>query len=185
MKHTSIYNAHPIINWNAVEIYLYLFRYNLPINEAYRYGKAGVGCLICPFSSSWDDMIATKKYNNELQPFTNRLIEWSKKNRIGDWKEFIKERHWKIKAIGDTPLVNTSVSFSDANHMFVANVVNSRYSVYTWLPSLCEYTVDNKDDGDYGTLKFDGKIYNFNIKVDSTKNQYTLTVENPSTQLSF
>lgn len=96
-----------------------------------------------------------------------------------------KERHWKIKAIGDTPLVNTSVSFSDANHMFVANVVNSRYSVYTWLPSLCEYTVDNKDDGDYGTLKFDGKIYNFNIKVDSTKNQYTLTVENPSTQLSF
>lgn len=184
-KHATIYNAHPILNWNAVEIYLYLFRYNLPINEAYRYGKARVGCIICPFSSSWDDMIATKKYGEELKPFAGRLIEWSKKNRIGDVKEFIKERRWKIKAIGDTPLTNTLVSFSDANHTFVANVVNSRYSVYTWLPSLCEYVVESKEGRDLGTLKFDGKIYNFSVEYIHAKNQYTFIVENPSTQLSY
>ena len=31
-KHTFVFNAHPILKWNSVEIFLYLFRYNLHIN---------------------------------------------------------------------------------------------------------------------------------------------------------
>ena len=50
-KHTYVYNAHPIIAWNAVEIFLYLLEWKLPINPAYRVGKARVGCLVCPFST--------------------------------------------------------------------------------------------------------------------------------------
>ena len=38
-KHTFIYNAHPIIEWNSVEIFLYLFENNLPINSAYRQAR--------------------------------------------------------------------------------------------------------------------------------------------------
>lgn len=83
-KHTSIYNAHPILNWNAVEIFLYLFEHNLPINVAYRLGKARVGCIICPFSTEWDDMIATKCYAKELAPFTDRLKVWAKTAKIGN-----------------------------------------------------------------------------------------------------
>ena len=184
-KHTTITNAHPIINWNSVEIFLYLFKYNLPINQAYRFGKARVGCLICPFSTAWDDMIATKRYGAELKPFTERLVAWSKDSKIGKIDEFIKERRWKIKAIGNTDLVKTTVSFSNANNNFMALVKNPLHSVYDWLPALSEFTVEHHDNTDKGSLKHAGKIFDFQLKYEQDKNQYTFVVENASAQLVF
>lgn len=182
-KHTTIYNAHPILEWNAVEIFLYLFRHHLPINQAYRDGKARVGCVICPFSTSWDDMIATKKYPNELKPFTERLQSWSSINRISDAKKFIEDRRWKIKAIGNTDLTKVSVEFSEINHNFVAHVVNSQYRIYLWLPTLCDYTVNSLEGKDIGTLNFRKRIYNFNVVYGA--NDYTLTIENPDVDLAL
>lgn len=182
-KHTTIYNAHPILEWNAVEIFLYLFRHHLPINQAYRDGKARVGCVICPFSTSWDDMIATKKYPNELKPFTERLQSWSSINRISDAKKFIEDRRWKIKAIGNTDLTKVSVEFSEINHNFVAHVINSKYRIYLWLPTLCDYTVNSLEGKDVGTLNFRKRIYNFNVVYGA--NDYTLTIENPDVDLAL
>lgn len=182
-KHTTIYNAHPILEWNAVEIFLYLFRHHLPINQAYRDGKARVGCVICPFSTSWDDMIATKKYPNELKPFTERLQSWSSINRISDAKKFIEDRRWKIKAIGNTDLTKVSVEFSEINHNFVAHVINSQFRIYLWLPTLCDYTVNSLEGKDLGTLNFRKRIYNFNVVYGA--NDYTLTIENPDVDLAL
>lgn len=182
-KHTTIYNAHPILEWSAVEIFLYLFRHHLPINQAYRDGKARVGCVICPFSTSWDDMIATKKYPNELKPFTERLQSWSSINRISDAKKFIEDRRWKIKAIGNTDLTKVSVEFSEINHNFVAHVINSQFRIYLWLPTLCDYTVNSLEGKDIGTLNFRKRIYNFNVVYGA--NDYTLTIENPDVDLAL
>lgn len=182
-KHTTIYNAHPILEWSAVEIFLYLFRHHLPINQAYRDGKARVGCVICPFSTSWDDMIATKKYPNELKPFTERLQSWSSINRISDAKKFIEDRRWKIKAIGNTDLTKVSVEFSEINHNFVAHVINSQFRIYLWLPTLCDYTVNSLEGKDLGTLNFRKRIYNFNVVYGA--NDYTLTIENPDVDLAL
>lgn len=182
-KHTTIYNAHPILEWNAAEIFLYLFKYHLPINKAYRVGKARVGCIICPFSTAWDDMIASKEYHNELKPFTDRIQRWSKSNNITDIKKFIEERRWKIKAVGDTDLTKISVSFSNVEHNFVAHVSNPQNKIYLWLHALCDYTVETKGNIEHGTLKFKGRIYNF--KVEYIKNDYILTVENPDVELGL
>ena len=185
-KHATITNAHPIINWNTIEIFLYLFRYNLPINQAYRLGKARVGCLICPFSSSWDDMISEKCYKEEFQPFKDRLISYSKVNKIGKVDEFLKERRWKIKAIGDTDLVKISVTFSESGNNFKAIVKNSLHSIYEWLPALCEYTTETKDNVNKGSLKFGGNVYDYEITYDKeSQSNYTLIIENSSTQLSL
>lgn len=171
-KHTTIYNAHPILNWNSVEIFMYLFAYNLPINKAYRIGKARVGCVICPFSSQWDDMIAAKFYSEELSPFTSRLGEWAKKLKIGKSDQFLKERKWSLKAIGDTDLLKTDVRFGEKAGEFTAVVKNSRYSIYDWLTAVGEFTVLKEKDKDKGTIKFNGKLYNFEVNYDKEKNQY-------------
>ncbi len=185
-KHTSVTNAHPIINWNTVEIFLYLWKYGLPINPAYRQGKARVGCLICPFSTAWDDMISNKKYERELQPFTNRLLAWSEYNKIGNSKDFIKERQWKIKAIGNTELAKCSVTFLDSDDKtFTAVVKSPSNSIYQWLPALCEYTKTSNGNIDKGLLKYKGEIYKFILNRDITNNQYIFTVENTTTQLGF
>lgn len=175
-KHIFTNNAHPILNWNATEIFLYLFEYDLPINLAYRFGKARVGCVICPFSSAWDDMIATRIFSESLKPFTERLIQWSRSAKIGKTEEFLKERNWKIKAVGDTPLLSTHVSFVDKKTDFVAIVENSRNSIYTWLPSLCDYTVLYEGNLDKGTMKFSEKIYNFEIEYKANGQQYKFTL---------
>lgn len=169
-KHTSIYNAHPIINWNTIEIFLYLFAYNLPINQAYRVGKARVGCLICPFSTAWDDMIASRIYPKDLKPFTDRLSSWAKIAKIAKTDDFLKERNWKIKAIGDTDLLKSQVSFSDKNGGFTAIIKNSHNPIYDWLHAICDYTLIKENGKDKGTLKFKEKLYDFTVIYEDESN---------------
>ena len=176
-KHTSIYNAHPILNWSSVEIFMYLFEHNLPINSAYRHGKARVGCVICPFSTKWDDMISSRLYMKELEPFTQRLITWSKKANIAKTEEFMKERNWKIKAIGDTKLLNTKVSFSDNIGQFVANVKAAQHSIYDWLFALCEYSLIKKGKKERGTLRFGNISYNFEVEYGDAGGDYIFKVK--------
>ena len=171
-KHTSIYNAHPILNWNAIEIFMYLFRHQLPINFAYRIGKARVGCVICPFSTSWDDMIANKAYSKEMEPFVDRIKIWSKKCHIGNQIEFLRDRKWKIKAIGDTKLIETTVSFTEVNSDFVADVVKSQHSIYDWLPTIGDYSITKEEKKDIGTLQYNKRIYDFEIDYNQEKKSY-------------
>ncbi|MHA1229268.1 MAG: phosphoadenosine phosphosulfate reductase domain-containing protein [Candidatus Helarchaeota archaeon] len=42
-------SVHPIYDWNALMIWLYIFKNKLPINPVYEiYGRERVGCWICP-----------------------------------------------------------------------------------------------------------------------------------------
>ena len=175
-KHTSIYNAHPILNWSTVEIFMYLFEYNLPINAAYRYGKARVGCVICPFSTRWDDMISAKLYDKELSHFTERLVAWSKKAKISKTDEFMRERNWKLKAIGDTNLLQTKVLFTDGRGKFIAHVKNAQHLIYDWLYALSEYSVLKEGNIERGTLRFSDVSYGFTVEYGETQGEYTLTV---------
>ena len=184
-KHTTITNAHPIIDWNTIEIYLYLFEHKLPINKAYRYGKARVGCLICPFSSRWDDMIASRKFNDDLRPFTDRIENWSKDNKIGSINDFIKERRWKIKAIGNTELAKTSVSITDSSNSFCAIIKNPVKSIFDWLPALAEYTAETLGNSAKGSIKYQEKVYDNSLEYNESTNTYKFIVDHPSSQLGY
>ena len=184
-KHTTITNAHPIIDWNTIEIFLYLFEHKLPVNKAYRYGKARVGCLICPFSSRWDDMIASRKFNDDLRPFTDRIENWSKDNKIGSINDFIKERRWKIKAIGNTELAKTSVSITDSSNSFCAIIKNPVKSIFDWLPALAEYTAETLGNSAKGSIKYQEKVYDYSLEYNESTNTYKFIVGHPSSQLGY
>ena len=184
-KHTTITNAHPIIDWNTIEIFLYLFEHKLPVNKAYRYGKARVGCLICPFSSRWDDMIASRKFNDDLRPFTDRIQNWSKDNKIGSINDFIKERRWKIKAIGNTELAKTSVSITDSSNSFCAIIKNPVKSIFDWLPALAEYTAETLGNSAKGSIKYQEKVYDYSLEYNESTNTYKFLVGHPSSQLGY
>ena len=163
-KHTNVYNAHPILNWNTSEIFLYLFKYNLPINPAYRFGKARVGCLICPFSSAWDDMIAQKYYPEELKPFVERLSTWVKATGVKDSDTYLKERKWKIKSLGNTTGIKTDVRFAQKGDTLIADITSPNFPIYSWLPTIGRFNVSSLKGIDKGELNYNGGIYSFEIK---------------------
>lgn len=181
-KHTNITNAHPIINWNTVEIFLYLFRYNLPINASYRLGKARVGCIVCPFSTAWDDMIVKQEFPCELKPFEERLTKWAVELGVKDIDNYLKDRKWKIKALGNKN--ETDVVFQEKGPDFVAYITNPNYSIYTWLPTLGDFTYTTKGNKEVGELRFLGAIYRFEV-VYNDKGKTKFTLYNTNSKLTY
>lgn len=181
-KHTNITNAHPIIAWNTVEIFLYLFLHSLPINKAYRLGKARVGCIVCPFSTTWDDMIVKANYPTEIKPFESRLIEWSTKLGIKDVDAYIKNRKWKIKALGNKS--ETDVVFQDSPTCFIANIANPTDDLFTWFTTLGDYTITKGENRAEGELQFENAIYRFEaLYSENDKTKFILYI--PSNKLSL
>jgi phosphoadenosine phosphosulfate reductase len=161
-----VFNAHPILFWNAVEIFLYIFANNLLINPAYRVGKARVGCIICPFSSFWDDMIIQKQYPQELQPFTDRLQRFSSQVKIQDFERYIAERKWKLKPLAERtqpiPRVSFKTSLSDLD--FLAEIIDAKNSLLDWLPAVCDFTIKQTKNGNEGELNYKKQVYPFFIE---------------------
>ncbi len=176
VKHDSVINARPILNWNTTEVFIYLFAHNLHINQAYRLGKPRVGCLICPFSSPWDDMIVNTMYKKELEPFLSRLVEYSKQRHIPNLEEYIKEHKWKLRASGNNVGSKTKVVFLKLFPTFIVQVSNARKSIETWLPVLSEYSISYKSNSKVvGELKYNKNVYSFDI-LKKDENNYTFTL---------
>ena len=157
-KHTGVFNAHPIIDWNSAEVMLYLFERELPINKSYRDGKARVGCIICPFSTAWDDMIVQRTYPNELQPFTERIVCWAKLSGIKDTADFLKERRWKLKTLGNK--VASQVEMVQNGQQLTATISHASTPLLTWLNTIGDVSFA---DGS-GELRYDGEVYPFTIR---------------------
>lgn len=181
-KHTNIINAHPILSWNTTEIYLYLFRYRLPINLSYRMGKARVGCIVCPFSTTWDDMVVKNQYPAELKPFEDRLTRWARKLGVKDVDTYLKDRKWKIKALGNK--TKSDIIFYEKGSDFIASIVCPNYSVYTWLPTLGDFSYISKDNKDHGELRFLGSVYSFEV-LYGENGRIKFTLHNTNAKLSY
>lgn len=145
VKHDVVINARPILEWNTTEIFLYLFKYNLSINTAYRIGKPRVGCLICPFSSEWDDMIVNKTFPNELKPFLSRLEKLAISRKIPNWEEYIKGHKWKLRASGKFMQTNSKVVFKQSPNELIAKVEGEQQNFAIWIKTLgkCHIKFDN------------------------------------------
>lgn len=167
-KHTYVYNAHPIIGWNSAEIFLYLFLHKLPINPAYRVGKARVGCLVCPFSTSWDDMVIHNKYSEDLQPFVDRLEKYSSQVNINKFDSYLSDRKWKLKPLGDRNQVIPKVAFkTDMSSLnFIAEIKDAKHSILDWLPALCTYSIKKTSTGIEGELFFKKEVFPFVLQTD-------------------
>lgn len=179
VKHNFVTNARPIIKWNTTEVFIYLFRYGLPINMAYRLGKPRVGCLFCPFSSPWDDMIVNQCYPESMKPFLSKVEEWVKIRHIPNQDEYIKERKWKLRASGNFVDEKSSVEFVKSSPDFVAIVKNAKVDITKWLISICEYSYNRQGDNASGEFKYNKKVYAYAIHY-SSDNDYTFTLYNAS-----
>lgn len=175
VKHSTVINAHPILNWNTTEIFLYLFANSLPINLAYRFGKARVGCIICPYSSCWDDMIVNKIYQPQLRPFIERIQEWSEREGIKDVQNYIRDRKWKFRASGKFLSVPTQIIFKNSPVNFFVTVKGGKSNILEWIKVLAPITLTKEVNRAFGDIKVNNSIYSY--EINGSYSDFTLEVK--------
>lgn len=177
VKHDTVINARPILNWSTVEIFLYLWRHNLHINPAYRQGMTRVGCLICPFGNEWNEVIAHKEYKEPLMPFLTRVENYAKKGGIKDVENYVSEGGWKRRGSGDLVDRDCFIDFKSASPTFKAKITRPRIPIYSYLQTLGDYSLTTKDKITKGDIKIKDKIYAIQIK-ETENNIYEFEIDN-------
>lgn len=170
VKHSTTINARPIFYWSSIEIFLYLFKYNIPINPAYRVGKSRVGCIICPYSSPWDDMIVNEWYPKDLKPFIDRIQRSAKEAGVKDVDNYIEQRNWKFRASGNAIKNKTQVSFNTDKQKFVAIVFYPKQDLFSWLPIIGDVVINKVNENlCEGQIKYKKDVVNYEYQLSENK----------------
>jgi len=99
-------SANPIQNWNALEVWLYIFRAKADFNPLYNEGYHRMGCYLCP-SSPLAELESLRETHPELhQKWASKMYEWAEKYGFSD--EWIEMGFWRWKNLpkGQMELVN-------------------------------------------------------------------------------
>lgn len=171
VKHGTVYNASPILYWSSVEIFLYLFRYKLPINEAYRHGMTRVGCVICPYSSEWNEMVANKIFPSVMQPFLSRIERNTIAAKVPDVKNYIAQGNWKRRAGGRDAKCTAAIDFKRKCNDIEIILKNPNKEPLLWISAVGKYFGDNK----HGYLEYDKKAFPLTCKKGDD-NTYKINV---------
>lgn len=179
VKHNTVINASPILNWTTTEIFLYLFRHNLPINSSYRQGMTRVGCLICPFSSEWNDMISSTCYYDNLQPFLSRVKKATIKSGVEDVNEYIKKGNWKRRAGGRGISFPSYMEIISNKPDLKIRCISPQKDILTWLPAVGDYTVHSIESNITGEISFKNEIFKF--RIEQSEKEQIIIFENTAT----
>lgn len=149
------YSYHPILEWSAAEVYLYIYMNDLYLNDAYKMGFNRVGCIMCPNSSEKHEYIKQYFFKNDVEKFTNKIIKNSSKDLSGDnAKEFIEIGGWKTRLSGRELALNEEERFelttNSAYHQF--RIIKLNESWKTWYKTIG----DLQSDGDGYLLEYNG-----------------------------
>lgn len=177
VKHSFVINARPILTWTTTDIFLYMFIHGLSINQAYRNGKPRVGCILCPFSSPWDDMIANTCYQKDLSPFLTKIEEEAKQRKIPNLDYYIKERKWGLRASGNFMKADSSVKFKQVGHDLIATITNAKSSLTTWIKAIGKVSLTVQGKKQIGEFLYGDNVYQFSI-VEKEKNIIVFTLHN-------
>ena len=176
VKHDTVINASPILNWTTTEIFLYLFRHNLPINSSYRQGMTRVGCLICPFSSEWNDMISHTCYFSNLQPFLLRVEKVTMKSGIKDVAEYVKSGNWKRRAGGRGMSFPSYLEIISHKPDLRIRCITPQKNILTWLSTVGNYIIYSSKSSIIGEISFEREIFKFSI--EQGKEEHIIVFEN-------
>ncbi len=166
VKHNNMINVRPIIEWNALEVYLYLLLHKLPLNQAYRKGLSRVGCVICPYSSGWSEDLCGKLYPDTIAPFIQKLRENLTRDKVTGVDNYIKLGKWKIRAGGRYNEDRASLNIISTSPVFKANLIAPKENLFMWMRVLGDFQLSNDSSNNSGNLKYKNQIYSFSVKED-------------------
>lgn len=99
-------SANPIQNWNALEVWLYIFQKKEDFNPLYNRGYHRMGCYLCP-SSPLAELESLRETHPDLhKQWESKIQEWAEKYGFPD--EWVDMGFWRWKNLppGQMELVN-------------------------------------------------------------------------------
>ncbi len=107
-KHKGQYDFYPIFFWNSAELFLYIYKEKLILNEAYKKGNSRAGCLVCPMAAPKNNWFKEKSYAGKVSDchtttFFNEIIinnTFAKELSAEKLKEFMDIGVWKSRHNG-------------------------------------------------------------------------------------
>ena len=99
-------SANPIQNWNALEVWLFIFREKAPFNPLYNAGYHRMGCYLCPSSPLAELESLRDTHPEYYEKWKSKMYEWAEK--YGFPEEWIEMGFWRWKKLpkGQMELVN-------------------------------------------------------------------------------
>jgi phosphoadenosine phosphosulfate reductase len=90
----------PILEWSTLAVWLYIFAYDILYNPAYDKGYARVGCVICPYSTDYNDFLARRNYPEKVAAWEAMLSRYFQQEYTDKFTpqladEWIKQGLWK------------------------------------------------------------------------------------------
>jgi len=173
VKHDSITNVRPILNWNNTEIYVYLLFRKININRAYRYGLQRVGCAVCPFSSEWSEFIISHVYPNITNKFFLKIRNSIKNIGIDDSnkiEEYIKKGNWKKRGGGkNLSAIKSNIDINIVNNNLTIDIEYPRSDIFQWIKVIKPYNISNSLNSFTIETKFKGLVKIINISIKDNK----------------
>lgn len=164
VKHNKIINVSPLLEWSATEIYLYILLNGLPVNEAYRKGLSRVGCVICPYSSSWSEDLCGQLYPNTLSPFVDKIRDGLIRAKTAGVENYIRTGKWKMRAGGRYLHCDSNVNFMSTSPDFKAIITAPKENLLMWMRTLGNMSVDQDENQTLIDLNHKRQIYKCKIE---------------------
>ncbi len=90
-------SASPIQKWNALEVWLYIYREKTPFNPLYTKGYHRIGCYLCPSSPLAEIEGLSETHPQLYERWKNKLVEWAEK--FGYPQEWVDLGFWRWKRL--------------------------------------------------------------------------------------
>jgi phosphoadenosine phosphosulfate reductase len=90
-------SANPIQRWNALEVWLYIFREEEPFNPMYNKGYHRMGCYLCPASPLAEIESLRETHPALYARWKAKISDWAE--RLGYSKEWAELGFWRWKSL--------------------------------------------------------------------------------------
>ena len=161
-KHKGQYSYNAIFEWSSTEVFLYIYKENLPLNSAYKKGNRRAGCLVCPRAAERNDFMNHHCYYDEAEPLIESIRQ-SYKNTFTDTStlnNFIINGGWKARKNGrDLAIQVNYEEKTDEHGDEILKITNAKTSWRTWIKTI---GILLNESSPY-TIQFGNSILSFEV----------------------
>ena len=160
-KHKGQYSCNPILEWNAAELYLYVYSENLHLNEAYKKGNNRAGCLVCPNVSEKNAYFRRICYPKEVDEYMNIIADLYKESIPAEekMKEFLENTGWKARMNGRDVSIDIGCTELMSGDKYILKVRKPKNDWREWIKTI-------------GVLLNESSPY----RIDFRRNEYSFEV---------